>query len=54
MKDDFKVVPISEFIRLKSKMYSLISVDDEEVSKTKGVNEKIRVKNLLTFYLIEK
>ena len=35
MKDEFKGVPISEFIGLKSKMYSLISVDDEEVGKQK-------------------
>ena len=41
MKDEFKGVPISEFIGLKSKMYSLISVDDEEISKAKGVNKKI-------------
>ena len=41
MKDEFKGVPISEFIALKSKMYSLISVDDEEVSKAKGVNKRM-------------
>ena len=29
MKDEFKGVPISEFIGLKSKMYSLISVDNK-------------------------
>ena len=28
----------SEFIELKSKMYSLNSVEDEEVTKAKGVN----------------
>ena len=38
MKDEFKEQKISEFVGLKSKMYSLISVDDEEVSKAKGVN----------------
>ena len=47
MKDEFKEVPISEFIGLKSKMYSLISVDDEEVRKAKGVNKKIRCKEFL-------
>ena len=44
MKDEFKGVTISEFIGLKSKVYSLISVDNEEVSKVKGVNKKIRHK----------
>ena len=31
MKDKFKGQKISEFIGLKSKMYSLMNVDDEEV-----------------------
>ena len=39
-KDEFKGKLIIEFIGLKSKMYSLISVDHEEVSKAKGVNKK--------------
>ena len=38
MRDGFKEVPISEFIGLKSKMYSLISIGDE----AKGVNKKVR------------
>ena len=53
MIDDFKGKIISEFIGLKSKMYSLISVDDEEVTKTKGVNKK-KTKNLLMVCLIKK
>ena len=44
MKDEFKGRIISEFAGLKSKMYSLIGVDDEEVTKAKGVNKKIRHK----------
>ena len=35
MKDEFKERIISEFVGLKSKMYSLIGVDDEEVTATK-------------------
>ena len=40
MKDGFKGKIISEFFGLKSKMCSLISVDDEEVTKGKQVNKK--------------
>ena len=47
IKDEFKGEIISEFIGLKSKMYSLISVKDQEVSKAKGVNEKIRHKEFI-------
>ena len=37
----------SGFIGLKSKMYSLISVDDEEITKAKGVNKKIKHKEFV-------
>ena len=40
MKDEFKGEIISEFVGLKSKMYSLITVKDEKVIKAKGVNKK--------------
>ena len=40
MKNKFKGRIISEFIGLKSKIYSLISVDDEEVTKGRGGNKK--------------
>ena len=42
MKDESNGTKISEFIGLKSKMYSLISVDNKEVSKAKGINTKIK------------
>ena len=40
MKDEFKGKIINGLTGLKPKMYSLISVDDEEITKTKGVNKK--------------
>ena len=42
MKDEFNGVKLSEFVGLKSKMYSLISVGDKEVNKAKGINKKLR------------
>ena len=43
MKDEFKGKIVREFIGLRSKMYSLIYVDNEE--KAKGVNKNV-VKNI--------
>ena len=42
MKDEFKGQIITEFISLKSKMHSLTSIDNKEISKAKGVSKKIR------------
>ena len=42
MKDEFNGVKIIEFFGLKSKMCSLISVDDREANKAKGINKKLR------------
>ena len=44
MKDGVKGKIISEFVGLKLKMYSLITVDGEEIKKAKGVNKNV-VKN---------
>ena len=47
MKDEFNEVKISEFVGLKSKMYSLTSADDKEVNEAKGINKKLRHKGYL-------
>ena len=44
MKDEFRGKIISEFVVLKLKMYSLVSVDNKEVTKARIVNKKIRHK----------
>ena len=36
---------ISEFVGLKSKMYSLVIADNEKIKKAKGVNKNV-VKNI--------
>ena len=41
MKDEMGGKVISEFVGLKSTMYSLITVDDEEKIRAKGVNVKL-------------
>ena len=48
MKDELKGKIISEFAGLKSKMYSLISVDNEEITRAKGVNKKLRHKEFVS------
>ena len=54
MKDKYKGITISEFVGLKSKLYSLISVDDEELTKAKRVNKKIRHKEFVDVLLNKK
>ena len=44
MKNEFKGKIISEFVGLKSKMYSLIDVDNDENTKPARVNKKVRHK----------
>ena len=50
MKDEFKGRKINEFIGLKSKMYSLIGVDDQEATKANGINKKIRHKKFVVLF----
>ena len=47
IKDAFKGKIINDFFGLTSKMCSLIPVDDEEATKAKGVNKKIRHKEFV-------
>ena len=47
IKDEFKGEVISAFVGLKSKMYSIIIVKNEEITKGKGVNKKIRPKEFV-------
>ena len=54
MKDEFKGKTINGFVGLKPKMYSLISIDDEEVTKGKGVNKKITHKEFIDVLFIRK
>ena len=47
IKDEFNGIKISEFVGLKSKMYSFISVDNREINKAKGINKKLRHKEYI-------
>ena len=54
MKDECKRRKINGIVGLNSKMYSLIIVDDEEVTKAKGVNKKIRHKEFADVFFNRK
>ena len=41
MKVELKGKIITQFVGLKSKMYSFIAADNEEVKKAKGVNKNV-------------
>ena len=41
-KNEFNGVKIDKFVRLKSKIYSLIACNDLEVNKAKGVSLKLK------------
>ena len=54
MKDEFQGKIISEFVGLKLKIYSLISIDNKEVTKAKGVNKKMRHKEFVNVLINRK
>ena len=41
MKDEMSVKIIAEFVGLRYKMYSIVTVDDEKLVRAKGVNRKL-------------
>ena len=49
MKDEFKGIPINQFIGLKSKMYFIVSDDDTEVNTVKGVKFQLSLMNMKMF-----
>ena len=54
MKDEFNGVKIIEFLGLKSKINSLISIDDREVNKAKGISKKLRHEEYVDFLFNKK
>ena len=54
MKDEMCGKVVDEFTGLKSKMYSLITIDDVEKVKAKGVNTKLKHGEFVDVWIIKK
>ena len=54
MKDEFGGVIVSQFVGLKSKMYSIKIINVKEHNTAKGVVLQLSLINLKMFYLIKK
>ena len=54
MKIELNGSKIVEFVGVKSKMYSLISSDQKEINKAKGVNKKLRHNDYVDFLFNKK
>ena len=54
MKDEMSGKVISEFVGLKSKMYSLVTIDDEQKVRAKVINKKLRHDEFYDVFLIKK
>ena len=54
MKDEMSGKVISEFVGLKSKMYSLVTKDDEQKVRAKVINKKLRHDEFYDVFLIKK
>ena len=48
MRDELNGSKVVEFVGLKSKMYSLISENDREINKAKGINRSLRHEEYLS------
>ena len=53
-KDEFGGIIATEFVGLKSKMYSIKKINDKELDTAKGVNIATEFNDLKMFYLIKK